>query len=193
MEISHKVLENKIFYYEGILDNPYKILSLINLTDNNLTDKDVFGKWEDWKSSNDEYIFGKRKFSSPEKYETTSEHVKYLYSILKDALSAAGSHYANSLQIPLGVQAPISISKYYSGSGMGPHTDSGPKAHISAVMYLNDDYNGGELEFPNHGISIKPSAGSIVVFPSVDPYVHDPKNIVRGEKYISPSFWFKDW
>jgi predicted 2-oxoglutarate/Fe(II)-dependent dioxygenase YbiX len=193
MQVQFQKLEDKIFYYEGILKNPYKIINLINLTDRNLTNNDVFEKWELWKSSNDDYIFGERKFSNPEKYETTSEHVKLLYDTLKNALSVAGSHYAEFLRIPLGVQAPISISKYYAGNGMGPHTDSGPIAHLSAVMYLNDDYDGGELGFPNHNITIKPSAGSVIVFPSVEPYVHDPKNVTRGEKYISPSFWFKNW
>jgi len=193
MAINHQVLESKIFYYEGILENPYKILNLINLTNANLTDKDVFQKWEIWKSSSDDYIFGERKFSNPEKYSTTSGHVKELYDTLNNSLASAGKHYSETLNIPLGQQAPISISKYYAGSGMGPHTDSGPVAHISAVLYLNDNYEGGELAFPNHNITVKPSAGSIIVFPSVEPYVHDPKEVTRGEKYISPSFWFKDW
>lgn len=193
MEINHKVLEDKIFYYEKILEDPYKILNLINLTDNSLTSEDVFEKWETWKSSNDDYVFGERKFSNPEKYSTTSEHVQYLYDELNNALSTAGAHYAKKLGIPLGIQAPISISKYYAGSGMGPHTDSGPIAHISAVLYLNDEYVGGELAFPNHNITVKPTAGSIIVFPSTEPYVHDPRNVVTGEKYISPAFWFKNW
>lgn len=193
MDISPTILEDKIFYYEGILNDSDKILDLINSTDKNLREEDIFEKWEPWKSSNDDYIFGERKFSNPEKYETTSYLVKFIYDSLNNALDSAGSHYAKTLNIPLGKQAPISISKYYSGSGMGPHTDSGPIAHLSAVLYLNDDYSGGELGFPNHGITIKPTAGSIVIFPSVEPYVHDPKTVISGEKYISPSFWFKNW
>lgn len=193
MDLNPTILQDKIFYYEGILDDSDKILELINSTDKNLRQEDVFEKWELWKSSNDDYIFGERKFSNPEKYDTTSYLVQFIYDTLNDVLASAGSHYAKTLNLPLGKQAPISISKYYSGSGMGPHTDAGPIAHLSAVLYLNDDYNGGELAFPNHDIVVKPSAGSIIMFPSVEPYVHDPRNVISGEKYIAPSFWFKNW
>lgn len=119
--------------------------------------------------------------------------VQFIYDTLNDVLASVGAHYSNTLNIPLGKQAPISISKYYSGSGMGPHTDAGPIAHLSAVLYLNDNYEGGELAFPNHDIVVKPSAGSIIMFPSIEPYVHDPRNVISGEKYIAPSFWFKNW
>lgn len=193
MELSPQILEERIFYYENVLDNPQDIIDQINSIDSAITEDDVIEKWEDWKSSNDDYIFGQRKFSNPEKYASSSEQVNAIYDTLTSTLEVVGQHYANALNIPLGKQAPISISKYYSGSGMGPHTDSSPIAHLSAVLYLNDNYSGGELAFPNHGIVVKPSAGSIIVFPSVEPYVHDPKTVIAGEKYISPSFWFKNW
>lgn len=193
MEIQYKVLEDNILYYEGILSNPYALINLINETDNLIDGVDLLERWEDWKSSNDDYIFGQRKFSNPEKYEASSDDLRYIYNTLTSTLAAAGAHYAKYVGVPMGVQAPISISKYYSGSGMGPHTDAGPIAHLSAVLYLNDDYDGGELAFPNHDIVVKPSAGSIIMFPSVEPYVHDPRNVVSGEKYIAPSFWFKNW
>lgn len=193
MELNPVVLEDKIFYYENVIENPQEIIDLINSTDKDLTEQDVFEKWEDWKSSNDDYIFGQRKFSNPAKYSFGSSTVDSIYYTLSSSLNSVGMHYATSLDIPLGKQAPISISKYYSGSGMGPHTDSGPIAHLSAVMYLNDNYSGGELAFPNQNITIKPSAGSVIIFPSIEPYVHDPKTVISGEKYISPSFWFKNW
>lgn len=193
MEIQYKVLEDNILYYEGILPNPYQLINLINETDKLIDGIDLIEKWDDWKSSNDDYIFGQRKFSNPEKYDTSSEDLRHIYDTLTSTLSLAGTHYAEYRGIPIGIHAPISISKYYGGSGMGPHTDAGPIAHLSAVLYLNDDYEGGELAFPNHNITVKPSAGSIIVFPSVEPYVHDPRNVISGEKYIAPSFWFKNW
>jgi hypothetical protein len=58
------------------------------------------------------------------------------------------------------------------------------------VMYLNDDYEGGEIDFPDHGISIKPEAGSIVVFSS-EGVLHDPKPTLSGTKYMVPLFFFK--
>lgn len=37
--------------------------------------------------------------------------------------------------------------------------------HISNLLYLNDDYSGGELYFPEHDISIKPEPGMLISFP----------------------------
>ena len=77
---------------------------------------------------------------------------------------------------------------------MGPHVDSyGDERSpvISVVAYLNDDYQGGELYFPNQNIKIKPEPGSIVVFPSIAPYFHASLPIVSGVKYMIPGFWYK--
>jgi hypothetical protein len=37
--------------------------------------------------------------------------------------------------------------------------------HISNLLYLNDNYSGGELYFPQHKIKIKPEPGMLVSFP----------------------------
>ena len=78
---------------------------------------------------------------------------------------------------------------------MGPHIDSysdSPKEVLSIVLYLNNNYEGGELYFKNQNIKIKPEAGSLIAFPSVDPYFHESMPVLSGIKYISPGFWIKD-
>ena len=77
---------------------------------------------------------------------------------------------------------------------MGPHADSDESSKsptISVVFYLNDEYEGGEIHFENQGVTIKPKAGDIVVFPSKLPYLHESKPILSGVKYMSPGFWNK--
>ena len=51
-------------------------------------------------------------------------------------------------------------------------------------MYLNDNYEGGEIEFPNQKVKIKPEAGSILIFPSMNPYIHESKPTSKNEKYV---------
>jgi hypothetical protein len=41
----------------------------------------------------------------------------------------------------------------------------GWSGHISNLLYLNDDYDGGELYFPYHDFKIKPEPGMLVSFP----------------------------
>lgn len=65
------------------------------------------------------------------------------------------------------------------------HADHGPSyiATTSAVMYVNDDYEGGEIYFPRFDLRLKPEAGDIVVFPSTYVYEHASEDIVNGTKY----------
>jgi predicted 2-oxoglutarate/Fe(II)-dependent dioxygenase YbiX len=50
-------------------------------------------------------------------------------------------------------------------------------------VYLNDDYEGGELWFPRFNLTIKPKAGDVVVFPSTYIYEHASQDMVSGTKY----------
>jgi Rps23 Pro-64 3,4-dihydroxylase Tpa1-like proline 4-hydroxylase len=76
---------------------------------------------------------------------------------------------------------------------MGKHVDSGDDGPqnpvISVVAYLSDDHEGGELNFDEQGLTIKPKAGSIVVFPSRKPYFHASLAVTEGTKYVALGFW----
>lgn len=187
------IFADKIFYYEGVIDSPDKIVAILESTDPELSQDSLISSWHDWTASDDSgFLFGARKMTNPDSYGNASEELKSAYDTLKNALTNTAMHYVDKNKLESGKQAPISISKYFVGAFMGPHTDSAPEPtteHISSVLYLNDDYEGGEINFPNQGVCIKPKAGSIVVFPSVPPYVHESKEIISGTKYMSPGFW----
>jgi hypothetical protein len=63
---------------------------------------------------------------------------------------------------------------------------------LTLTVYLNDDYDGGELSFldeKNLKISyFKPKQGDIIVFPSFYPYFHGVDPIISGEKYLARTF-----
>ena len=42
----------------------------------------------------------------------------------------------------------------------------------SGIIFLNDNFNGGELVFPNQGVSIKPVKGTMVVASCGVDYIH---------------------
>ncbi len=192
MPLNPEVFAEKIFYYESAIKNPQELVYGIESSDEGLSETSLISNWHTWSASNDSYVFGKRKTTTEENFDLAPENVKLIFSILKDTLSEYGQDYANTLGVKLGSQMPISISKYFTGASMGPHTDSSPNPtteHISAVLYLNDDYIGGELAFPNQEIVIKPKAGSLVIFPSVPPFFHESREIISGIKYMSPAFW----
>lgn len=57
------------------------------------------------------------------------------------------------------------------------------------LLYLNDDYEGGELCFPRQGITIRPEKGMVVMFPSNFQYPHQAFEVRKGVKYVVVS-WF---
>jgi len=80
--------------------------------------------------------------------------------------------------------------------GMNPHRDytydeGGDVKPVAYTIcgYLNDDYEGGLIEFPEHNISIKPPAGSAIIFPSHE--LHLVTDLVNKNRYMWSTFIFK--
>jgi predicted 2-oxoglutarate/Fe(II)-dependent dioxygenase YbiX len=78
------------------------------------------------------------------------------------------------------------VLRYGVGERYTVHVDDGmtTSRRLSALLYLNDDYEGGELNLPAHGIRIKPERGMLVMFPSCFLYPHESIPITRGTKYV---------
>ena len=53
---------------------------------------------------------------------------------------------------------------------------------FSMLIYLNDDFEGGELHFPWLNYTYKPVAGDMVVFPSNHIFSHESLPIISGNK-----------
>lgn len=72
------------------------------------------------------------------------------------------------------------------GSHFNIHADHGPAYNctVSAVVYINDDYEGGELKFPRlDNLVYKPKVGDIVLCPSNYIYEHASLPMKVGTKY----------
>lgn len=79
------------------------------------------------------------------------------------------------------------LLKYEGATGdhYDAHYDGGPstKRWISAIIYLNSDYEGGEIEFVDFNLKIKPKNGTLMIFPSNYAYRHIAHTVKSGTKY----------
>lgn len=80
------------------------------------------------------------------------------------------------------------LLRYNEGHFYGEHSDAHShhvdKARVlSFVLYLNDDYEGGEVSFSRQGVVIKPKCGSLVIFPSTGTHPHEALKVTKGTKY----------
>jgi len=59
---------------------------------------------------------------------------------------------------------------------------------ISLLIYLNDDFEGGELSFYKFNYQIRPRAGAVVLFPSDHRYLHQAEKVIKGVRYALVSW-----
>lgn len=89
---------------------------------------------------------------------------------------------------------PTQFLKYGVGGRYDDHNDSEDwdsnnqlkrviNRDITVLFYLNDDYEGGELEFTRLGLTIKPKRGMMVAFPSYIEFSHRVHPITSGTRY----------
>jgi predicted 2-oxoglutarate/Fe(II)-dependent dioxygenase YbiX len=104
----------------------------------------------------------------------------------------------NSYGLRYGINEPFyhegySLLKYNEGQEYQSHYDGGTSIGraISALIYLNSDYEGGHLEFTNFNLKIKPEPGMMLLFPSNYAYRHVAHPVTRGTKYALVT-WIKD-
>jgi hypothetical protein len=190
----------KIHYYKNVLDNPAAFIELVEDTDIIINKDSGIEKWKWWRKPSDNY--GKIKNIKPSIMKETSPLLLSINEQLRNALIPTLDHYISIHNNSVAKEfmygnyghKVLSINKYFTNAELPSHTDSfgdDNSPTLSSVMYLNDDYEGGEIEFKNQNLCIKPKAGSLVIFPSTPPYYHQSKKIVSGVKYMVLQFWFK--
>lgn len=59
---------------------------------------------------------------------------------------------------------------------------------LSFLLYLNDDFEGGELSFYKLRYQVWPKAGAAVLFPSDHRYFHQAEEVKRGVRYAIVSW-----
>jgi len=108
-------------------------------------------------------------------------------------LLASTIPYARKNGIEEMYHEPYNMLRYRGGQEYKAHADGGTDTgrSVSAIVYLNNDYEGGEIEFVNFEIKIKPEPGMLILFPSNFAYKHIAHPVTKGTKYAIVT-WIKD-
>ena len=215
--MKRSILGDKVHYYEDAVFDFGKLINTIKDLDK-INDKDTWGPW--YSSNNKDLIYGETKAINSKEFGNFEEFYRikmnYVYETIMQSFYNVSKDYAEFIKDENEPKFLYSfdIKKYYSGKNMGTHFDQldGDKTlKYSLIMYLNDDYEGGEISFtlkdskiqgpfPDYSdkrnkdlmnFGIKPKAGSIIIFPSSSPYYHTAHLIKSGMKYIVPTHWIE--
>jgi prolyl 4-hydroxylase len=121
-------------------------------------------------------------------------------------LATISQRVAKLTRTDLKSQEEFQVVKYDEGGFYKPHYDAcnketddcvrlnkglGPR-YITVIMYLNDDFEGGETHFPNIQQSVKPEMGKAAIFYNVDNHgeilpksLHGGLDVRNGNKWIA--------
>jgi hypothetical protein len=95
----------------------------------------------------------------------------------------------------------LQIVRWPEGFEQHPHADSenpGGVPHpyawrsYASIIYLNDDFEGGQIYFPDLRLAPPIRPGMLVFFPGTLGYLHGVTKVIRGTRYTIASFWTFD-
>jgi hypothetical protein len=69
------------------------------------------------------------------------------------------------------------------GDWVANHT---PHRDVSAIYYLNEEFDGGEIVFERQQLTVKPRRGLLLAFPSDAEHVHEVFPVRGGVRYTMP-------
>lgn len=190
--INNFFLYDKLHYYQNIILSPELLIKKIEDTDKHLNEESYITNWK-WSDPLAElsiyqepsHHFAEQKFITKNKKGVVDEELVKINSTIEKALNKVLKEYTKEhYELKYMV-----ICKNRMGKVLGPHTDSSNCIKLSIILYLNNDYEGGEIVFPELDLELKPSPGSALVFPSTQKYTHFSKVITSKPKYTINSFW----
>lgn len=114
--------------------------------------------------------------------------------------------------MPVSHQEDLQVVAYEKGGYYNPHFDAsfhpdvipnmnrgcGPRLY-TFLIYLNDDFEGGETDFPEIGVCIKPKKGKAILFQNIDDHqdlipesMHAGCPVTKGTKWVANK-WVRIW
>jgi hypothetical protein len=112
------------------------------------------------------------------------EIVKFLKKYTDKCIQKQTELY--KLKVPIYTQSAY-LTVWDVGAGAQLHIDHDmPFVQLTSVLYFNDEFEGGEIYFPEFDFSYKPKMGSAIFFPSFtkeSPYEHGVTEITSGRRY----------
>lgn len=78
------------------------------------------------------------------------------------------------------------LLRYGKDQKFHDHIDDHPffTRRISLTYYLNDEYEGGDVEFSRHGLRFKAKKNDLLIFPSNFIYNHQVHPVTEGLRYV---------
>jgi hypothetical protein len=111
-----------------------------------------------------------------------AEFTKEFYNNMRPCLDTYMANYYAKIEK---LESP-QLLRYGKEQMFHDHIDDHPffTRRISLTYYLNDDYEGGDVEFKRHGLRFKAKKNDLLIFPSNFIYNHQVHQVTDGLRYV---------
>ena len=125
-----------------------------------------------------------------ERYGLPRDYLGTLASRMHKAVEAAHERQLKSVSShaqkwQVGAFAPF----HSDNTDMEGNASAWERSKLVCLLYVNDDYTGGELNFRDHDIMLKPKARQLVTFPGGIKNVHEVKIVEGTTRHTIGAFW----
>lgn len=199
----NSIEHNGIVIYRNYINNPEEMLQFII----NAEEQSEIIKWErarvvkphgyeedSWRTNELMHLRKKESLSIKEQQDEGAVALADVYTHVHYMFEQCLQDYTKRFNFTLkdSLDQGYQILRYSGGGEYKRHMDDGPKTprRVSGLLYLNGNFEGGELEFPYLNFTYKPYGGDLLLFPSGVPYMHAAKPVTQGTKYSVVSWWF---
>ena len=169
-----------IFEEENFLD-PYTCKKLIEYQENNSPNDMSKGFWQSRIVT--QYDYDIKKI-------TDIIHARIVISMMNFYNHKVYLEFTNLVYWGEGMELGLHADNFWIDNPKEEHYT--PHRDYSSVLYLNDDFDGGETYFRNSSYQIKPKTGKLVFFSSGSEHVHGVKKITRGKRYTLATWFTRD-
>jgi prolyl 4-hydroxylase len=132
----------------------------------------------------------------------TSDGMGFYWLIEDPAIHALNRRVAHATRTSYEQGEPLQVLRYVPGQEYRPHYDyleavDNPRPW-TALIYLNDDYEGGATRFVKTGLDVRGRAGDVLVFGNAGPHgkrdplaEHAGLPVTAGKKYLATR-WIRE-
>lgn len=121
-----------------------------------------------------------------------------IFNMLIQTMSLAISDFYNEKYIPVqvfyskmveGAKNDLHLDNYMYDKDMNLIERPFSKNDRSGLLYLNEDYDGGFINFPKQNLNLKPKAGTFIFFEGNEDAPHEVTPVISGERHNIISFY----
>lgn len=121
-----------------------------------------------------------QEFKDPNDFSVTFE--ERISLVTAGFLSIIEQNFISTNGLPHKLHDQFNLIKY--GVGTAFPLNSQQNDDLVILYFLNDDYSGSTLEFPNLNVTYQPKANEALIFPFADGFQYSISEITEGTKYV---------